>query len=191
MASWVCDRHLTILLRVKRSVKNCSPYADINSANWIKHHNKLYFFKDEIKTFLQSSHPSMLLLTDCSNLIHQWSLTIFQVLASEYPKSCYSQAIHSPSTNSAPKWSLYSHTDHLRSWWQLHRSSTSITAQTWKCTWSAMKVYIQEALDQGFIVPCTFSASAAVIFLEKKGGRLCPCIDYQRLNNITVKYPYL
>lgn len=52
-----------------------------------------------------------------------------------------------------------------------------------------MEEYVQEALKKGYIVPSTSPASAGV-FVEKKGGDLHPCFDYQGLNDITVKYPY-
>lgn len=30
-----------------------------------------------------------------------------------------------------------------------------------------------------------------ITFVKKKGGVLCPCIDYCSLNEVSVKYPYL
>lgn len=39
---------------------------------------------------------------------------------------------------------------------------------------------MKEALEQGLI---------RFFFTEKRTGELQPCIDYQGLNNITVKYP--
>lgn len=52
-----------------------------------------------------------------------------------------------------------------------------------------MEEYIQEALKQKYIVPSTSPASAGFFFVEKKERGLRPCIDYQGVNNITVKYP--
>lgn len=49
---------------------------------------------------------------------------------------------------------------------------------------------VQEALDQKYIVPSTSPASEYSSLL-KEGGGLQPGVDYQGLNNITVKYPYL
>lgn len=53
----------------------------------------------------------------------------------------------------------------------------------------AMEEYIQEALNQGYIVLSTSPTSAGFFFVKKKGG-LRPCIDYRGLNKRTVKYPY-
>ncbi|KAI2647943.1 Transposon Tf2-9 polyprotein [Labeo rohita] len=54
----------------------------------------------------------------------------------------------------------------------------------------AMKVYIEEELAKGFIVPSTSPASAGFFFVKKKDGSLRPCIDFRGLNDITVKYCY-
>lgn len=54
----------------------------------------------------------------------------------------------------------------------------------------AMEEYIQEALRQGYIRPSTSSVSAGFFFVERKGGGLRPYIDYQALNQVTVKYRY-
>lgn len=52
-----------------------------------------------------------------------------------------------------------------------------------------MEEYIQEALQQGYIVPSTSSGSAGFFFVEKKGGGLRPCIDYQGLSKISILNP--
>ncbi|KAL0149928.1 hypothetical protein M9458_054760, partial [Cirrhinus mrigala] len=54
----------------------------------------------------------------------------------------------------------------------------------------AMKVYIEEELAKGFIVPSTSPASPGYFFVKKKDGSLRPCIDFRGLNDITVKYCY-
>lgn len=54
----------------------------------------------------------------------------------------------------------------------------------------AMKKYISEELEKGFIRPSTSPASAGFFFVKKKDGSLRPCIDYRGLNEITVKYRY-
>lgn len=41
----------------------------------------------------------------------------------------------------------------------------------------AMKDYINEELQKGFIRPSTSPASSGFFFLKKKDGGLCPCID--------------
>lgn len=57
-------------------------------------------------------------------------------------------------------------------------------------TSEAMKKYIEEELEKGFIRPSTSPASAGFFFVHKKDGGLCPCIDYRGLNKITVKFRY-
>ncbi len=52
-----------------------------------------------------------------------------------------------------------------------------------------METYIEEALASDYIRPST-SPTAGIFFVEKKDGRLSPCIEYQGLNNVTVKYRY-
>lgn len=54
-----------------------------------------------------------------------------------------------------------------------------------------MEKYIQEALEQGYIVSLSSPAVAGFFFVKKKDGGLFPCIDYRGLNNISVRYPYL
>lgn len=54
----------------------------------------------------------------------------------------------------------------------------------------AMKKYITEALDQGLIQPSSSPAAAPFFFMAKKDGSLRPCIDYRRLNQITIKNRY-
>ncbi len=52
-----------------------------------------------------------------------------------------------------------------------------------------MEEYIEEALSSGFIRSSTSPATAG-FFVEKKDGRLRPCIDYRGLNNVTLKFRY-
>ncbi len=54
----------------------------------------------------------------------------------------------------------------------------------------AMKEYIEEALKQGCIIPSTSPAASSFFFVAKKDGGLRPCIDYRKLNEITVKFQY-
>ncbi|KAK3507083.1 hypothetical protein QTP70_004474 [Hemibagrus guttatus] len=55
----------------------------------------------------------------------------------------------------------------------------------------AMEEYIKEALSTGYIRPSTSPAAPGFFFVEKKDGKLRPCIDYRGLNTLTVRYPYL
>ncbi len=52
-----------------------------------------------------------------------------------------------------------------------------------------MKSYIEEELAKGFIRPSISPASAGFFFVKKDGG-LHPYIDYQGLNDISVKFRY-
>uniref|UniRef100_A0A8C1YSB8 Gypsy retrotransposon integrase-like protein 1 n=1 Tax=Cyprinus carpio TaxID=7962 RepID=A0A8C1YSB8_CYPCA len=54
----------------------------------------------------------------------------------------------------------------------------------------AMKDYIKEELQKGFIRPSTSPASSGFFFVKKKDGGLRPCIDYRGLNEMTVKFRY-
>ncbi len=54
----------------------------------------------------------------------------------------------------------------------------------------AMEEYIEEALKQGYIIPSTSPAASSFFFVAKKDGGLRPCIDYRKLNEITVKFRY-
>lgn len=53
-----------------------------------------------------------------------------------------------------------------------------------------MNNYIQEELAKGFIQPSTSPASTGFFFVKKEEGGLRPCIDYQGLNEMTVKFRY-
>ena len=56
-----------------------------------------------------------------------------------------------------------------------------------------LKVWLQELLDKGFIIPSTSPWGALVLFSKKKGKTLHLCIDYRHLNRVTIKnrYPLL
>nr|GEU76365.1 putative reverse transcriptase domain-containing protein [Tanacetum cinerariifolium] len=51
----------------------------------------------------------------------------------------------------------------------------------------------QELSDKGFIRPISSPWGASVLFVKKKDGSFCMCIDYRELNKLTVKnrYPLL
>ena len=54
----------------------------------------------------------------------------------------------------------------------------------------ALKIYLDENLDKGFIRPSTSPAGAGIFFVTKKDQTLRPCIDYRELNKVTVKNRY-
>lgn len=53
-----------------------------------------------------------------------------------------------------------------------------------------MESYIQEALSLGHIRPSSSPVGAGFFFVEKMDKTLRPCIDYRKLNQITVKDKY-
>ncbi|KAA0060493.1 ty3-gypsy retrotransposon protein [Cucumis melo var. makuwa] len=53
-----------------------------------------------------------------------------------------------------------------------------------------LKVQLQELLDKGFIRPSVSPWGAPVLFVKKKDGSMCLCIDYRKLNKVTVKNRY-
>jgi hypothetical protein len=53
-----------------------------------------------------------------------------------------------------------------------------------------LKRQIDNLLDHGFIKPSLSEYGAPVLFVRKKTGELRMCIDYRRLNSITIKNSY-
>ena len=53
-----------------------------------------------------------------------------------------------------------------------------------------LKIQLQELLDKGFIRPSVSPWDAPVFFVKKKDGTLRMCIDYRRINHVTVKNKY-
>ncbi len=53
-----------------------------------------------------------------------------------------------------------------------------------------LKTYIETHLKTGFIRPSKSPASALILFDKKPDGSLCLCVDYQGLNNLTIKNWY-
>ena len=54
----------------------------------------------------------------------------------------------------------------------------------------ALQQYREENLSRGFIVPSESPAASPILFVKKKDGSLRLCVDYRRLNSITVKNRY-
>ena len=53
-----------------------------------------------------------------------------------------------------------------------------------------LRVQLQELLDKGFIRPSTSPWGALVLFAKKKDRTLRLCIDYRKLNRVTIKNRY-
>ena len=54
-----------------------------------------------------------------------------------------------------------------------------------------LKTQLQEILDKGFIQPSVSPWGAPILFVKKKDGTLWMCIDYRKINKVTVKNKYL
>ncbi|MBW0484879.1 hypothetical protein O181_024594 [Austropuccinia psidii MF-1] len=48
-----------------------------------------------------------------------------------------------------------------------------------------LRAYISENVEKGFIRPSSSSTGAPVLFVKKKDGCLCLCVDYRKLNSVT------
>jgi len=55
----------------------------------------------------------------------------------------------------------------------------------------ALQEYIDKNLKQEYIKLLTSPAGYPILFVFKKNGKLQLCINYQQLNNITIKNHYL
>ena len=54
-----------------------------------------------------------------------------------------------------------------------------------------LKTYIETNLASSFIRPFKFLAGTPILFVRKKNSSLRLCVDYQGLNNLTIKNCYL
>ena len=53
-----------------------------------------------------------------------------------------------------------------------------------------LKAQLKDLLDICFISPSISPWGALVLFVKKKGGSLRMCIDYHKLNKVTIKNKY-
>ena len=54
-----------------------------------------------------------------------------------------------------------------------------------------LKTQLHELLDKGFVRPSVLPWGVPILFVKKKNGALRMCIDYRKINNVTVKSKYL
>src|SRR5437763_14726448 len=54
----------------------------------------------------------------------------------------------------------------------------------------ALYEYLDENLTKGFIQESSSPAGYPILFIPKKNGKLCLCVDYRKLNDITIKNCY-
>ena len=53
-----------------------------------------------------------------------------------------------------------------------------------------LKKYLKENMEKGFIRKSTYPAGAPILFVKKKDWSLRLCVDYRKLNNITIRNSY-
>ena len=53
-----------------------------------------------------------------------------------------------------------------------------------------LKMQLQEFMEKKYIGPSVYAWGAQVLFFNKKDGNLRMCIDYKKLNKVTVKNKY-
>ncbi|SOV04978.1 uncharacterized protein UDID_17813 [Ustilago sp. UG-2017a] len=53
-----------------------------------------------------------------------------------------------------------------------------------------LREYLEENLAKGFISPSDSLAASPILFVKKKDGSLCLCVDYRGLNRITIRNRY-
>ena len=53
-----------------------------------------------------------------------------------------------------------------------------------------LKIQLQELLDKGFIRPSVSPQGAPILFVKKKDDTLWMCIDYRKINKVTLKDKY-
>ena len=53
-----------------------------------------------------------------------------------------------------------------------------------------LKIQLQELLDKGSVRPSISPWGTPVLFVKKKDGSMRTCIDYRKLNQVTIKNKY-
>ena len=76
---------------------------------------------------------------------------------------------------------------------ELHQGTTPISMTPHRMTSAELqelKIQLQDLLNRGFIRPSTSPWGASVLFAKKKDKTLRLCINYRRLNGVTIKNRY-
>ena len=60
----------------------------------------------------------------------------------------------------------------------------------WLVEFETFKTYIETNLANGFIQALKLLVGALILFVRKRYSSFRLCVDYQRLNNLTIKYQY-
>ncbi|SPC63905.1 uncharacterized protein UHOD_11372 [Ustilago sp. UG-2017b] len=101
---------------------------------------------------------------------HQYLDVFSRVEADKLPPHCtYNHQIPLEEGKSPPFGPIYSLSEHeLKTLWE----------------------YLEENLAKGFISPSDLPAASPILFVKKKDGSLCLCVDYRGLNRITIRNRY-
>ncbi|KAK8609334.1 hypothetical protein V6N13_061783 [Hibiscus sabdariffa] len=73
---------------------------------------------------------------------------------------------------------------------ETYPGSAPVSMAPYRMAPKELKIQLQELLDHGFIRPSSSPWGAPVLFVKKKDGSLRLCIDYRKLNKLTVKNKY-
>ncbi|KAK9043137.1 hypothetical protein V6N11_071487 [Hibiscus sabdariffa] len=73
---------------------------------------------------------------------------------------------------------------------ETYSDSAPVSISPYRMAPKELKTQLQELLDRGFIRPSTSPWGAPVLFVKKKDESLRMCIDYRKLNKMTVKNKY-
>ncbi|GMJ04800.1 hypothetical protein HRI_004149200 [Hibiscus trionum] len=73
---------------------------------------------------------------------------------------------------------------------EIYPGSAPVSMNPYRMAPKELKIQLQELLDRGFIRPSSSPWGAPVLFVKKKDGSLRLCIDYRKLNKITIKNKY-
>lgn len=76
---------------------------------------------------------------------------------------------------------------------EVYPSTTPVSTAPYDMTSTKLKeliIQLQDLLNWSFIRPSILTWGASVLFVRKKNGSIRLCIDYQKLNKLTIKNRY-